>query len=57
MLMKKDLALVCRLVNRIANRNGDAVISSCASRDVKIAMILAIRLVILGLFRDESGQI
>ena len=37
-------------VNRIANRDGDAVISSCASRDGQIAMILAIRLVILGLF-------
>ena len=45
-----------RLVNRIANRDGDAVISSCASRDGQIAMILAIRLVILSLFRAESGH-
>ena len=44
-----------RLVNRIADREGDAVIPSCASRDGQIAMILAIRLVILGLFRAESG--
>ena len=45
-----------RLVNRIANRDGDAVISSCASRDGQIAMILALRLVILGLFRAEYGH-
>ena len=46
-----------RLVNRIANRDGDAVISSCASRDGEIAMFLALRLVILGLFRALSGHI
>ena len=45
-----------RLVNRIAHRDGDAVISSCASRDGQIAMILALRLVILGLFRAEYGH-
>ena len=42
--------LMTRLVNRIANRDGDAVISSCASRDGQIAMILALRLVILAYF-------
>ena len=54
-LIKQSLVLH-RLVNRIANRDGDAVISSCASRDGQIAMILAIRLVILSLFRAESGH-
>ena len=47
---------IIRLANRIANRDGDAVISSCASRDGQIAMILAIQLVILSLFRAESGH-
>ena len=51
----KDKLVFTRLVNRIANRDGDAVISSCASRDGQIAMILAIRLVTLSLFRAESG--